>query len=380
MTSIDLPAAAPRAPSTDTTSAGVALRVWLWAVVALVLAIVIVGGATRLTDSGLSITEWNGLRINGWLPPLGEAAWLAEFDKYRGTNEYQVVNGGMALADFKVIYLWEWGHRILGKVIGLVFLGGLVWFWLRGQARGRLGAGLAGVFALICVQGAIGWWMVTSGLGETSRIDVAPYRLATHLTLACIILAATTFIATGLAGRAHGDEPAGARSTRGHGVFAAALLAALLAQVFLGALVAGNKAGLIYNTWPLMDGAIAPPAAALFPHEAWWRNLFEGHALVQLNHRIMAYALVFAAIWHAIAALRDRRLDAKLKGSAASLAVLMLGQAILGVATLLLMAPLWAALAHQFYAAALVVVAAMHARRMMGAARPAPRGQAAARA
>jgi heme a synthase len=326
---------------------------WLWLVAGLVFAIVIVGGATRLTDSGLSITEWKP--VTGILPPLSEAAWLAELEKYRGTTEYEMINKGFGMAEFQVIYYWEWGHRLLGRVIGLAFLAGLLWFW----AKGRLTSGLKGtlvvIFGLICLQGAVGWWMVASGL--TDRVDVAPYRLATHLTLACIILASLIWVATGLKRRSL------APVSGGQAAFAVGLMLAILTQVFLGALVAGNKAGLVYNTWPLIDGYVIPPAGDLLFSKPAWVNFFENHLLVQFNHRLMAYALVVAAILHAVQ-MRS------IKGHgfwAMKLAVLMLGQAALGIVTLLLVAPVWAALAHQAYAALLLALATLHARRMVAA-------------
>jgi heme a synthase len=344
---------------------------WLALCAALVFAIVLVGGATRLTDSGLSITEWQ--LVTGMLPPLSEQAWLAELEKYRGTTEYEMINKGFGLAEFKVIYLWEWGHRLLGRVIGLVFLIGLVWFWLRGAFTRPLLARLVGVFALICLQGAVGWWMVRSGL--VGRVDVAPYRLATHLTLACLILAAIVWLAAGLSRASRADLP------RHHAVLAAVVLAGVLIQVFLGALVAGNKAGLVYNTWPLMDGYLIPPVSDLFFVSPAWRNLFETHMTVQFNHRMMAYLLLALAIAHAIIIWRGdtQRSDREWAGS---LAVLMAGQALLGIVTLLLVAPVWAALAHQAYAAVILVVAAIHARRMAGRSRRlgATRYAAAARA
>ena len=322
--------------------------------------IVIVGGATRLTDSGLSITEWHP--VTGIFPPLTEASWLAELEKYRGTTEYELINKGFGLADFKVIYFWEWGHRLLGRVVGLVFLGGLAWFAFRKRLTSKQAFGLLGICALVGLQGAVGWWMVKSGL--VGRVDVAPYRLATHLTLACLILMLTVWTATGFAQRSGILAYSESRSVKRFRFAAIALVALVLSQIFFGALVAGNKAGLVYNTWPLMDGQLIPGAGDLFFTNPVWRNFFENHLLVQFNHRMMAYALVALAFWHAFD-MRRATVPYSDKMWAGSLAILMLGQALLGILTLLLVAPLWAALAHQAYAAIVLIVATIHARRLM---------------
>jgi heme a synthase len=330
-----------------------AITLWLWVVAALVFLIVIVGGATRLTDSGLSITEWHP--VTGILPPLSEAAWLGELEKYRGTTEYEMINKGFGLADFKVIYFWEWGHRLLGRIVGLVMLGGLVWFSLRKALPNGLAPKLWGITALIGLQGAVGWWMVKSGL--VGRVDVAPYRLATHLTLACIILVSVVWTVMSLA-------PARARSvSRGAALTALALLLLTLGQVFFGALVAGNKAGLVYNTWPLMDGVLIPRADDYLFIAPIWRNFFENHFTVQFNHRVTAYALVILAFWHAFS-LKSTGAPEAAQSTGRVVALLMLGQAALGILTLLMVAPVGLSLMHQAYAAMLLIMVTIHAQRL----------------
>ena len=231
-----------------------AIRLWLYAVAALVLAMVLVGGATRLTESGLSITEWRP--VMGTLPPLGEAQWQSEFEKYQAIPQYQALNQGMSLEAFKTIYWWEWTHRLIGRVIGAAFLLPFLWFlW-----RGWVGPGLRGrlwfIFGLGALQGAVGWWMVASGLAD--RIEVSQYRLATHLVLACVIYVALIWTAQRL-----GERPAAPLPSRIR-LSAFGLLILVLVQIYLGALVAGLRAGYIYNTWPLIDGAFVPDPARLF--------------------------------------------------------------------------------------------------------------------
>ncbi len=239
-----------------------AIGVWLWCVASLVFAMVLVGGATRLTESGLSIVEWKP--VTGAVPPLGEADWQAEFAKYKTIPQYERLNRGMSLDEFKTIYWWEWGHRLLGRLIGAAFLVPFLWFLWRRSFDRRTGFALAGIFALGAVQGAVGWWMVASGL--TERVSVSQYRLAFHLTLACMIYVALVWTADRtpppypppLAGE--GREGAAARRMvpRRLRWSACAVLALAIVQIYLGALVAGLRAGLIFNTWPLIDGSFIP--------------------------------------------------------------------------------------------------------------------------
>lgn len=329
-----------------------ALRLWFYLLAALVVAMVAVGGATRLTGSGLSITEWRP--VTGALPPLSAADWTAEFEKYRDTPQYRILNQGMGLSDFKTIYAWEWGHRLLGRIVGLVFFLPLLWFWWRGMVTRRLFLGLLGLGILGGLQGAIGWIMVASGL-QPGMTAVAPLKLAIHLTTASLILAGLVWLASGL--RA---EPAPLVTERLRRT-AYVLVALVLGQIFLGGLVAGSKAGLVYNTWPSMDGQFAPPLSELFFVRPWIENFVDNDALVQLNHRLVAYLLLAVAVIHAIDARRT------LPGSGAArratgIAGLTLAQAALGITTLLLAVPLWAALVHQVFAMAVLTMAVVHAR------------------
>ncbi|HEX2552448.1 MAG TPA: COX15/CtaA family protein [Microvirga sp.] len=342
-------AAFPFAPATP--RADSAVRAWIWCLAALVVAMVAVGGATRLTGSGLSITEWRP--VTGAIPPLSEGAWLAEFERYRAIPQYELVNKGMSLAEFKVIYAWEWGHRQLGRLIGLVFAGPLAWFWWRGRITGRLALAMLAIGALGGLQGAVGWIMVRSGL-QPGMTAVAPVKLMLHLTLASAILASLVWVATGLKDAPRAPDR-GARSLVGPRL----LLALVLVQIALGALVAGSRAGLTYNTWPLMDGELVPSLRALFVVSPWIENFVDNVTLVQFNHRLVAYLLVAAALVHAIA-MRGTPAAAR----AGALALVVLAQAGLGIVTLLLAVPLWAGLAHQLLAMAALGLAAAHARLM----------------
>ncbi|HUG60769.1 MAG TPA: COX15/CtaA family protein [Methylomirabilota bacterium] len=346
------PAAPVRSPIRASPAADRAIRIWLWTVAMFVLAMVVVGGATRLTESGLSITEWKP--VMGALPPLTESDWLSEFDKYRQIPEYQQINKGMSLADFKTIYWWEWGHRLLGRVIGFVFAVPFIVFAARGWISRSMLPRLGLLFVLGGLQGAVGWWMVVSGL--TERTDVSQYRLAIHLTLACVILVAAVWIAEGFRERRlRFAEVGGLRA------YAAAIVGLTLVQIFLGGLVAGLNAGYVYNTWPLMDGDLLP--AGLLFQSPWWINFFENHLTVQFVHRIGAYLLVALVIAHFVAVYR-RALEPETIRRSTVLMILVLAQAGVGIATLLLVVPLSLALLHQATAAVLLIVATVHARRL----------------
>jgi cytochrome c oxidase assembly protein subunit 15 len=333
------------------------VRLWLYAVAFLVLVMVVVGGATRLTGSGLSITEWKPL--TGALPPLSAADWQAEFERYRQIPQYQLVNRGMSLAEFQFIYWWEWGHRQLGRFIGVAFFLPWLWFVLRGTVRGKLALALLGIGLLGGFQGAIGWVMVASGLKE-GMTAVAPLKLALHLTTACVIFAALVFTARRLTPReAAPPPPFRLRLT------ARLLLGLLLVQIALGALVAGSKAGLVYNTWPLMDGRLVPAASTLFFETPWIENFIDNHALVQFNHRLTAYLLLALAIWHTLAARGQPG-----AGGAWHVAGGVLAQGVIGIVALLLVVPLWAGLLHQGFAVVLLAATVIHVERVT---RPAPR-------
>ena len=330
------------------------LRIWLYAVLLMLVALVLVGGATRLTDSGLSITEWKP--IHGVIPPLSDAEWQEEFQKYRQIPEYQQINNGMALAEFKRIFWWEWAHRILARGVGFVFALPLAFFWATGRVERGLGPKLVGLLALGGLQGAVGWWMVASGLVD--RVDVSQYRLATHLTLACAIFAAIMVVARGLA--PHSEPPADSGTQR----FAGLLLILVLVQIYLGGLVAGLDAGLSYNTWPLMDGAVIP--SDLFILDPAWRNLFENPKTVQFVHRLGAYTIFALALWHMIAT--RRRLPGTTHARRALVLFhLVLLQALVGIATLVMHMPLHLALTHQGVALVVLGFAAAHWRGTKGA-------------
>jgi cytochrome c oxidase assembly protein subunit 15 len=323
------------------------IRGWLMVVAAMIVAMVVVGGATRLTGSGLSITEWQP--IHGVLPPLNDAQWQEEFAKYQRIPEFRVVNPDMTLAAFKGIFWWEWAHRLLGRLIGAVVLLPLIAFWATGRIERALKPKLVAIFLLGGLQGAVGWWMVASGLSE--RTDVSQYRLAVHLTFACVILAYVVWVARGLAPTRWEPAQAGVRR-------AAALIVALaFVQIFLGGLVAGLDAGLTFNTWPLMDGALVP--SGLFVQSPAWLNLFENVATVQFDHRLGAYILFALALGHGLQARGTAA-----AGSAARLAALVTAQAALGIAALVAVVPLTLALLHQIGAVVVLVVAVAHRRAM----------------
>ncbi|AWN46970.1 heme A synthase [Methylobacterium terrae] len=335
-----------------------AVRTWLFVMAALVVAMVAVGGATRLTGSGLSITEWKP--VTGAIPPLSGTAWAEEFAKYQATPQYRLLNQGMTLSEFQFIYAWEWGHRLLGRVLGLAFFLPLLFFWWRGQLDRRLSLSLLGLGALGGLQGAVGWIMVASGL-QPGMTAVAPIKLALHLTLASGIYAGLVWVASGLDRRRDEAVPAGIPAgipARISGT-ALALMVLVLVQIALGGLVAGSKAGLTYNTWPLMDGGLVP--AGLFSGTPWIENFVDNVTLVQFNHRLTAYALLALAIVHAVD-VRRRVPGTGAARRATALAGLVAGQAMLGIVTLLLVVPLWAGLAHQVAAMLVLGMATVHAR------------------
>lgn len=318
-----------------------AVAVWLFAVAALVFIMIVVGGITRLTESGLSMVEWHP--VTGWLPPLSEAAWQAEFDKYKDFPEYQKVNRGMSLDDFKMIYAWEFGHRLLGRIIGLAFFLPLVFFLATGRIRGRE----TGWFLFLLVaggsQGALGWFMVQSGLVDNP--DVSQYRLAAHLGLAFLIFALLWLTALKIRAEDR-PEPASAPGLTAPAVTVAALV---LLQIVVGAFVAGTNAGFAFNTWPTMDGEMFP--GYLFDVSPWWLSFFEDIATIQFTHRLVAYLIVIASVW---LFLRFRQAGQRRAGAMVLHAVLL--QVVLGVATLLAVVPVWLGALHQ--ATAVIVWAA----------------------
>jgi cytochrome c oxidase assembly protein subunit 15 len=336
-----------------------AVRAWLFVLAGLVFAMVVVGGATRLTGSGLSITEWRP--VTGAVPPLSEQAWQVEFEKYRQIPQYELVNKGMDLADFKEIYWWEWSHRQLGRAIGLVFALGFATLWWMGALRGRLALTVLGLGLLGGLQGAIGWIMVASGL-KPGMTAVAPVKLMLHLSMASIIFAGLIWVAVGVARRRTVE-----RVSPGVQRAALGLLGLVVLQIALGALVAGSKAGLAYNTWPLMDGRLVPPADVLFVVRPWIENFVDNVALVQFNHRVVAYLLVAAVVWHAVVLRRSEPSSSAAK-RATALAALACVQMLVGIATLVWAVPLALGLLHQAVAMLILAMAVVHARLSVAAA------------
>jgi cytochrome c oxidase assembly protein subunit 15 len=306
----------------------------------MIFAMVVIGGVTRLTESGLSITEWKPAA--GAIPPLSEQAWQEEFAKYQQIPQYRERNAGMTLAEFKTIFWWEFVHRLWGRLIGVVYAIPLLWFVLRGQVRGRLAWRLAGIFVLGGLQGALGWYMVKSGLVD--RVSVSQYRLTAHLGLALLIYAATLWTALDLLRPSRASTPL-SRAALG---FSALVFVTMLA----GGFVAGLDAGMSYNTFPLMDGRLVP--AGYLDESPWWLNLFENVAAVQFNHRLLAMATLAGAVALAIAGRNASPRARALAFASGGMAAL---QAALGISTLLLVVPVPLAAAHQAGAVALLTLA-----------------------
>jgi heme a synthase len=333
-----------------------AVATWLLACCALVFVLVVVGGITRLTHSGLSIVEWQP--IAGTLPPLNEAQWQASFEKYRLTPEYQQVNRGMSIEAFKGIFWWEYIHRLLGRLIGIAFFVPLVWFWLRGRIDRPLGLKLFGIFVLGGLQGGLGWYMVSSGLVDNPR--VSQYRLTAHLSLALAIYAAMFWTALSLLRPA--VQESASVGTRRLG-WAVTLLVAYM--VVTGGFVAGIRAGYAYNSFPLMNGHLIPPE--IMSLDPWHLNFFNNMAMVQFNHRLGAWALAIVVPWLWLrvrkdSAARDARLAVHLLLAALAL------QMALGIFTLLLAVPVSLGAAHQG-AAVLLLTAALYSNHVFHAGR-----------
>ncbi|APZ54301.1 heme A synthase [Salipiger abyssi] len=326
-----------------------AIRLWLMLLFALVMAMIVVGGLTRLTDSGLSITEWKPL--TGALPPMSQADWEAEFALYQQIPEFQLQNNQMTLAEFKGIYWWEWGHRQLGRVIGLVWALGFVGFLVARKIPTGWAGRLLGIGVLGGVQGAIGWWMVSSGL-EGEMLDVASYRLATHLGLAFVILGFIAWYVFAL-GR---DERALMQARRGREAklfsMGTGLMHFAFLQILLGALVAGIDAGRSYTDWPLMAGGFFPPQP--FDLVPLWRNFFEDPGLVQFMHRMAGYLLFVFGLVTWLRARKSANADTRFRFNAV-MAILAL-QVVLGVVTVLYVAQMHIAITHQIGAVVLWVL------------------------
>jgi cytochrome c oxidase assembly protein subunit 15 len=334
------------------------VRLWMMILFALVVVMIAVGGLTRLTDSGLSITEWRPL--TGALPPMSEAAWQSEFDKYRAIPEYQLQNKGMSMSEFQFIYWWEWGHRQLGRVIGLLCAIGFFGFLLTKNIPNGWTSRMLLLGALGGLQGAVGWWMVSSGLTGT-MLDVASYRLATHLGLAFVILGFISWYVFQL-GQTEKDliQRRRMRETRlfsmGTGLMHLAFL-----QILLGALVAGIDAGRNYVDWPLMAGEFFPPD--MFSLTPWWRNFFEDDGLVQFIHRMAGYVLMIFAIVVWRVARKSGNTQVRF-GFNAVLAMVFF-QMVLGIITVMYSAPWQIAIVHQL-GAVVTWVLILRARFMAG--------------
>jgi len=323
------------------------VAIWLWSLASLVLLMVVVGGATRLTESGLSITEWKP--VTGVIPPLSQADWNAEFDKYKQIPQFSALFPDMDFAGFKFIYFWEWSHRLIGRLLGFVLLIPLIGFWASGRLSHGLKLKLLGILALGGLQGFVGWWMVSSGLSE--RVEVAQQRLAIHLLLASLTFACLVWLAASLKRSAPSAASPALRR------FGSLVVLTVFVQIGLGALVAGLRAGRVYNTWPLMDGAFTPPRDVLTSLSPLWRNLTDNIALVQLDHRLVAYTLLVLA---AVQALIAARCGGKIALRAFILLSLVTMQAAIGIVTLLLAVPLWAGLLHQAFAMIVLGKAVMY--------------------
>jgi cytochrome c oxidase assembly protein subunit 15 len=318
-----------------------AVRIWLALVLLALFCLVIVGGATRLTNSGLSITEWKP--IHGVIPPMNAAEWDEEFKLYQRIPEFQQLNSDMTVEEFRSIFWWEWAHRLIARGMGVIFALPLFYFWATGKIERRLRWPLVGILALGGLQGAVGWWMVSSGLSV--RTDVSQYRLAMHLVMACLIFASCMWIMRGLSPHSGDAPPTGSAP-----VWAGVIAVFALFQIYLGALVAGLDAGFSYNTWPLMDGAVVP--SDLLIQQPAWINLFENPKTVQFIHRFGAYTLFSMTLVNMIIALASAPSTTHAR-RAVVLFLLVTIQAAIGIATLLLQVPLHWGLLHQ--AGALVV-------------------------
>jgi heme a synthase len=322
---------------------------WLIASAALVFVMVLVGGATRLTESGLSITQWKP--VTGVMPPLTTGDWQAEFDRYKQIPQFSKLNPDMSVEGFKTTYYWEWAHRLLARIVGAAFILPGLWFLARGQLKGALGRQVAVATGLLALEPIVGWWMVTSGLSE--RAEVAQERLSLHLMIAAATFGALIYAAVGL-----GERKRGPTVARGFVRSAAAFAALIFCQLGLGALVAGLRAGLIYNTWPMMGSRWIPAEA--FP-SPWPKAMLDDAVTSQFDHRFVAYAVVVFALAQAIAALRAAPGQALARRSLVLACVATL-QAALGVATLVFAAPIGVALAHQALALMLIGLAVAHWR------------------
>lgn len=363
MTALSPPSSALAAAAPAPSSADRPIALWLIACAAMIFLMVMIGGITRLTESGLSITEWQP--VSGIVPPLTHAQWFAEFERYQAIPQYAALHPGMTLGEFKLIFFWEYLHRLWGRLIGVAFAAPFLYFLWKRRISKALAPKLAGLFVLGFLQGALGWYMVESGL--SARIEVSQYRLVAHLGAAVLLYLAILWVTLGLLFPAPegGDDRRLKRLRRGlQGLFALALVTLLA-----GGFVAGLRAGYVYNTFPLMNGALIPPDYATVA--PWYLNPFESLAAAQFDHRVLAELtwLGAMALW-----LWSLRLDlgSRLRGALHGLAGMATIQAALGIATLLLVVPLPLAVAHQAGAILLLtaLLAALHGARARPKAQP----------
>ncbi|MCC7168087.1 MAG: COX15/CtaA family protein [Rhodospirillales bacterium] len=337
------------------------VALWLLAMAAMVFVMVVLGGLTRLTHSGLSMVEWQPLI--GAIPPLSEAEWSIFFEKYKQFPEYQKLNKGMSLAEFKGIFWLEYFHRLWGRAMGLVFLLPFLWFLFTKRIDRKLAPKIALIFVLGGLQGALGWYMVKSGLVE--RPDVSQYRLTAHLGAAFLIQAVLIWVALSLLKPpATFADPARALNL---GRWLAGLLALIVVTVLAGGLVAGTDAGFKFNTFPLMDGKLVP-SHFLYPESPWWLNAFEDEATIQFHHRVLAIATLIVALaswWKGRAAA----LNATARQAIDAVGVMALLQVGLGIATLLLIVPVWLGSLHQAGAVLLFSLAVWAIHELRGSSR-----------
>ena len=323
-----LPAFAP--PAIQPRERPLAIAGWLFGVATLVFVMVVVGGITRLTESGLSITSWK--LVSGTLPPLSHSAWMAEFRAYQQIPEYQLINRGMSLAEFKNIFWWEYAHRLLGRVVGLSLLLPGIWFAAKRCVPSGCAWRIMALFALVCLQGTFGWYMVRSGLQD--RTDVSHHWLALHLVTALFMMGGLIWTALDLRAHARGEPPARMRP------LAVATLLLLAMQLVLGAFVAGLNAGYAYNSWPLMGDRLFPDGVRMLSPA--WTNVVDNPLVVQFAHRWWALVALLGMILLARAARRagDRRASVALHSAVGT-------QILLGIATLLTGVALWLGVLHQ---------------------------------
>lgn len=317
-----------------------AIAIWLLICCAMVFAMIVIGGVTRLTGSGLSIVEWQP--IVGTIPPMNQEDWEILLEKYRQIPQYEQVNKGMTLDEFKGIFWWEYFHRLFGRLIGLVYFIPFIYFMLRKQVNRMLGWKLLGIFALGALQGLMGWYMVMSGLVDNTY--VSQYRLTAHLGLALIIYAAMFWVATGLLSPSNTHPLVDKASLHKLKKFARNLAGLIFIMALSGGLVAGIHAGKAFNTFPLMDGFLIPPA--MFVLEPWYRNFFDNITTVQFDHRLIAWILIFTVPWFWFKA-KQLSLSNSARLACHLLLLMLIIQVALGITTLLLSVPLTFAAAHQ---------------------------------